>query len=459
MAGSRLPAINGPAGANTERTVVDGSVVVVELVRRCEDGDLRHEEHPGLRGRAAGDAQSGLVRYLGRVFGNQGTVGLRFDRGSCADRGDKRPFRATGQDRARTGSAGRGWWGTSVGDVVRNFSHPTEACRSVGAERNRGYKNPGHPLRPCFVLADGVGTVPTLALVAGRGSVFESSGTVCCAFFWRLPIWSAGGQLRIEAFRWVSCGLPDRSPVLVSRGDAVTVAGGGSPISAGGSLKPTLAAVPRCLEWRGHHECPRGGREIGGNSRGGRGAWQSPSGGWLPGRAAGSRDPGVAQRPFEPAFQAVVVVARAVAEERGLDPDDELPSSGAGVPQARDRPWGVVEVAADRGEPLAVRRRVLRPVARAFTASSRLRRTAPSWWRMSAVLVAFAADPAVAVAQHLGVVERDLADGSAAVAVVRAVALRGIFPGHQFSATSAASSPRGRHACAAATRAPMRTVA
>ena len=49
------------------------------------------------------------------------------------------------------------------------------------------------------------------------------------------PVLVSRGLLRIEASRWVSCGLPDCSPVY-SRRDAVTAAGGVSPISAGGSL-------------------------------------------------------------------------------------------------------------------------------------------------------------------------------------------------------------------------------
>ena len=43
-----------------------------------------------------------------------------------------------------------GWWGQASSMSVRKFSHSTNACRSVDAERNRGYKNPGHPIRTLF---------------------------------------------------------------------------------------------------------------------------------------------------------------------------------------------------------------------------------------------------------------------------------------------------------------------
>ena len=99
--------------------------------------------------------ESGLVRYLGRVFGNEATVG-RVPGADPARMGHRRGgFRTTGgvaaaaagggdraqdgQDRARLAER---LVGTSDGDVCKKLSHPTDACRSVGAERNRRVTTP-----------------------------------------------------------------------------------------------------------------------------------------------------------------------------------------------------------------------------------------------------------------------------------------------------------------------------
>ena len=66
-----------------------GNGAVVEVVRLAAAGGVR-------MGKRMADAQSGLVRCLGRVFGNRSTVEPRFGRGSCGDRADKGSFRATG---------------------------------------------------------------------------------------------------------------------------------------------------------------------------------------------------------------------------------------------------------------------------------------------------------------------------------------------------------------------------
>ena len=77
MAGRRLPAICGPAGQERGKDSADGTVVVVEeqvfvegdglptgdLVSPEGDLERRHPRH------------GGLARYLGRVFGNEATVG------------------------------------------------------------------------------------------------------------------------------------------------------------------------------------------------------------------------------------------------------------------------------------------------------------------------------------------------------------------------------------------------
>ena len=169
MARSRLPAIFGPAGRDTEpgrRWTGALSSTWCASWRTAAFTMGTTLWGAGVVPLATPRAASSIPGpHLGRVFGNQAAVGLRFGRGSCRDRVDKRSFRATGgvaaavarsdngddaQDRARRGSAGRGWWGQASAMCVRKFSHSTDACRSVDAERNRGYKIPGHPLRTLF---------------------------------------------------------------------------------------------------------------------------------------------------------------------------------------------------------------------------------------------------------------------------------------------------------------------
>ncbi len=81
--------------------------------------------------------------------------------------------------------------------------------------------NPVILFAPCFVLADGAGTALALALVAGGGSLWsvERLHRLVGASRFGQP-----GLLWIEAYRWVSRGVPQSpalvrpSPVLVSRG-------------------------------------------------------------------------------------------------------------------------------------------------------------------------------------------------------------------------------------------------
>ena len=142
----------------------------------------------------------------------------------------RRASRGSGDRRAGSGTttvcrAG----GQAMADFVRNSSHPTDACRSVGAERNRGSllrSSYSHPLCPCGRRRHCSRGVP---LVSG------TSAAPCGC----LPCWSAGSA----GDRGVSLGNP-RS----ARSDALA---GFSPIAAGGSLSPPLAAAPRCLKWRG----------------------------------------------------------------------------------------------------------------------------------------------------------------------------------------------------------------
>ena len=81
--------------------------------------------------------------------------------------------------------------------------------------------NPVILFAPCFVLADGAGTVLALALVAGGGSLWpvERLQRLVDASRFGQP-----GLLWIVAYRWVTRGLPQSpalvgpSPVVVSRG-------------------------------------------------------------------------------------------------------------------------------------------------------------------------------------------------------------------------------------------------
>ena len=104
--------------------------------------------------------------------------------------------------------------------------------RSVEAERTRGRDTPAVLFAPCFVLADGVGTALTLAL--SRAAVPFGQRNVCNAL-WAPPDLASRGLLRIEAYRFVSCGvlranaLVGPSPVY-SRVGAVPAAGGCLPI-------------------------------------------------------------------------------------------------------------------------------------------------------------------------------------------------------------------------------------
>ena len=111
-----------------------------------------------------------------------------------------------GQDRARQ-AAGLGdkQWRC----FVRKISHPTEACRSVGAERNRGEvvrSSSSHPLCPCGPRRHCSRGVPL-----AQWNVWPALR--------RYPVLVSRDRLRIEAFHWVSRSLPDRSPVTA--GDAV----------------------------------------------------------------------------------------------------------------------------------------------------------------------------------------------------------------------------------------------
>ena len=107
-----------------------------------------------------------LADDLGSRFLKPRHCGARFGSGYGTDRASKRPFRAAGgvavsvdgvRDRAmdrlhRAWTGSRvGRMGTSVRRCCKYLSHPTNACRSVGAERNRGPRlrsSSSHPFRP-----------------------------------------------------------------------------------------------------------------------------------------------------------------------------------------------------------------------------------------------------------------------------------------------------------------------
>ena len=186
MAGWVHPAMDGPAGQERGQGAADGAAVAEDVRGLVEgdelpEGDLAALEGGLKRGHAR---HSGLVRYLGRVLENEATVGRGFGGQLRGDAVDKRRFvqpaelprgglvgewAVDGQDRARRG--GR-TGGQATADFVRKNSLPTDACRSVGAERNPGI-GPGHPIRTRFVLVDGAGTALALALVAGGDSLWS----------------------------------------------------------------------------------------------------------------------------------------------------------------------------------------------------------------------------------------------------------------------------------------------
>ena len=96
-----------------------------------------------------------------------------------------------------------GCWGQAMADFVRKISHSTGACRSVGAERNRGSllrSSSSHPLCPCGRRRH-----------CSRGVPLVSGTSV--PPLWRSPVSVSRGLLRIVASRWVSCGLPDPVPL------------------------------------------------------------------------------------------------------------------------------------------------------------------------------------------------------------------------------------------------------
>ena len=132
--------------------------------------------------------------------------------------GPRRRVRGSGDGRAEPGTAqrqaGRPGGGQAGGDEVRNFSHPTDACRSVGAERNRGSllrSSSSHPLCPCGRRRHCSRGVP---LVSG------TSATRCASTRIVQP------SLRIGASRWIIRGLPDSRSGCVSRDVAEKIAAG-----------------------------------------------------------------------------------------------------------------------------------------------------------------------------------------------------------------------------------------
>ena len=146
--------------------------------------------------------------------------------------------------------------GTSDSDDVRKSSHPTDACRSVGAERNRGYQS-GHPVRTRFVPADGAGTDLALALVAGGGSLWPVERLQRLVGASRFGQPGCCGSKRTAGLPAV-CGdrrplwgrLPFRSAGVA--GDSMQAAG--SPAACCESMVP-FGTSPRCSAWRGT-PCP-----------------------------------------------------------------------------------------------------------------------------------------------------------------------------------------------------------
>ena len=193
------------------------------------------ESGPGCDAR-----HSALVRYLGRVFENQGTV--EPDTGADPARTGPRwgGFRATGGVAAAAAGSGIGRWtgrighgtpaglgGQAMADLVRNSRiRPMLVARS--ALSGIAGHNSGHPLRTRCVLADAAGTAR---------AVFLWSVEPLSRRLRRYPVSVSRGLLWIGASRWVTRGLPDRF----------------SPISAGGSLMAATDGSSPLFEMAEHH--------------------------------------------------------------------------------------------------------------------------------------------------------------------------------------------------------------
>ena len=95
---------------------------------------------------------------------------------------------AEAHGRLLDGSAARAC-NTSVGDVVSKPRIRPNACRPVDAERNRGYKSPGHPLRTLFRPFR---TPSALISRLPSRAVFRLVSGTSATPFERLPHWSAG---------------------------------------------------------------------------------------------------------------------------------------------------------------------------------------------------------------------------------------------------------------------------
>ena len=132
MAGTDVPAIDGPAGQERGQEAGDGAVVVAEAQDFVEGDGLFGDDLVALAvAPACRDGRhSGLVRYLGRVSGNQGTVGLGLDEDPGGYAVDQRGIRATGGVAA---AAAR------LGDRVMDGQHRTRRAGRAGGDKRGGF--------------------------------------------------------------------------------------------------------------------------------------------------------------------------------------------------------------------------------------------------------------------------------------------------------------------------------
>ena len=287
MAGTAVPAMSGPARRSTESTSRPGTALSstgcasLSMAPSCTfRGDIARQT---TRRAASFDTWAAVLKtkalwsaFRGPITSASAVGGAVS--GQRAEWPGRRPGPGWGDGWAVIGdaatAAGRLIWGQAFGGVV-SISRVQPMLVDRSALSGIAGNCSGHPLRTRFVLADGVGTVRTLAL--SRAAVpFERSGTSCRAFPSALPFRSAGGR---AADPGVPLGNP-RSAWPFSRlqpGTCCRLWRWLPSLSRGLSDSRRWRPFPRCLVWRGTMDVPgRGVQRNGGHGTRGRCEWQAP---------------------------------------------------------------------------------------------------------------------------------------------------------------------------------------